>query len=298
MIQISEEFLANVLGTSPGEITDALKDGEELKPAAEVESFLKTKFDEALYRAKKSGHKEGLGRGQKESLTIKERELKDRFGVDGTTIDEVIDNIIETVKTNSKINPDDVKNSEVFLSETKRLKQIIAEKEEELAKTATTYAKKETLRAAKEHGVRLLKEKNFVLPDDDEIATNMLDVLFSKLEDEDTRLSIDGNKIVVLDANGRPKENEQGTKDITFDDHLTGIAKKFFKQAVADTRKSPANKNAGDEKGGAPSSGDLPEIKSRDDLFKVMNELRGDPEKMKAVKAHYDKMVEEGTIKE
>ena len=297
MIEVSEEFLASVLGTDPGELTEALKDGETLKPQSEVEAYIKSKFDEVTYRAKKNGHTEGLGRGTKESLTIKERELKEKFGVEGKTIDEVIDNIIEGVKTSTKASPDDVKNSEVFINETKRLKQIIADKDAEMEGTKSTFAKAETLRAARESGLKILKDKKFVLPDDEDIAGTLLETLFEKLEDQDTRLSISDGKIVVMDANGRPKENENGTKDISFEDHLTNKAKKFFKIAVADDRKSPANKNT-DKPDGGGSDPDLPQIASRQDLMRELNNLRGQPDKMTALKAQYDKMVEDGSIKE
>jgi hypothetical protein len=100
-----------------------------------------------------------------------------------------------------------------------------------------------------------------------------------------------------MDANGRPKENENGTKDISFEDHLTNKAKKFFKIAVADDRKSPANKNT-DKPDGSGSDPDLPQMTSRQDLMRELNNLRGQPDKMTALKAQYDKMVEEGSIKE
>jgi hypothetical protein len=296
MIEISEEFLASVLGTDAGEITEALKDGDSVKPQDEVEAWIKSKYDEAIYRAKKSGHTEGHGRGLRESLTSKERELKEKFGVEGKTIDEVIDNVIGSVQANSKASPDDVKNSEVYINETKRLKAIIAEKEAELEGAKSSFTKAETLRAARAHGEKLLKAKNYVLPDDEEIANTLVSTLFEKLEDDNTRLSLADGRIVVLDKDGRPKENESGTKDLTFDDLFEQKARKFFKVAAADDRKSPANKKTeGDD---PKPAGDMPELKSRNDLITELNKLKGDPDKMQALKAHYDKLVEDGQIKE
>lgn len=84
MIEVSLEFLADVLETSPGEITTALKDGEQFKPQADVEAFIKSTLSENLLKAKLSGKKEGKSWGEKESLTAKEKALKAKFGVEGS----------------------------------------------------------------------------------------------------------------------------------------------------------------------------------------------------------------------
>src|SRR5687768_2307656 len=99
MIEISEEFLSDVLGTTEGEITEALKDGENWKPEAEIHSFIKTKIDERLHKAKTASRLEGHGRGAKESLTKKEKELKERLGVEGNTIEEIVEAALEAAKT-------------------------------------------------------------------------------------------------------------------------------------------------------------------------------------------------------
>jgi len=48
MIEISTEFLADVLETSPGELTQALKDGENFKPQADIEAFIKTQIGDNM----------------------------------------------------------------------------------------------------------------------------------------------------------------------------------------------------------------------------------------------------------
>ena len=59
MPDLTLEFLADVLETSPGELTQALKDGENFKPQADIEAIIKSKFGEKLLAAKLSGKKEG-----------------------------------------------------------------------------------------------------------------------------------------------------------------------------------------------------------------------------------------------
>ena len=293
MIEISLEFLADVLGTSPGEITDALKDGEDFKPQAEVEAYIKKSFGDSLHKAKTSGKTEGKNWGTKESLTAKEKELKAKYEVDGANLDEIVENAVEAARQHSKLNPDDVKSSEIFITETKRLKGLIAEKDAELTKQAESFTKKETMRHAREHGMALLKKFNFVMPDDPDILDEALANLFSKLEDDTTLIGLSDGKLTVLDTNGKPKENEAGTRELSFDDHLVSKAKRYFKQAVADNRQSPANKNKPDGKD--PQDPNLPELKSREDLFKALNAER-DPDKQRAIKSHFDKLVEDGTI--
>lgn len=292
-MELSLEFLADVLKTSPGELTDALKDGEEFKSQAEIEAHIRKVAEDNLFKAKQSGKTEGKNWGTKESLTAKEKELKAKFNVDGANLDEIIDNLIESAKQHSKLNPDDVKGSEVYINETKRLKALIAEKEAAIEKQASDFTKKETMRHAREYGMSILKKGNFVMPDDQDILDEAISNLFAKIEDENTQIKLEGDKILVLDANGKPKENETGTRELSFDDHLTAKAKRYFKQAVIDNRQSPANKNKPDQ---PPANPDMPEIANMNDLFKALNAER-DPEKQKAIKAHYDKQVEDGVIK-
>lgn len=293
MIQVSEEFLASVLGTTAGEITDALKDGENDKPQDEIESFLKEKFEGRIFKAKNDGKKEGHGRGLKESLTNKEKELKAKLGVEGDTIDEIIDAALEAATKKAALNPDDVKNSDIYINEVKRLKTLIAEKETELANKDQSFTKAETMRLAKELGLKYLNEKKFVLSDDEDIKDEALANLFGKLEDDHTKLSVIDGKVVVVDSNGKPKENEQGTKEISFEDHFVSKAKRYFKQAVADDRKSPANKNDGKTGNVTP---EMPELNTAEDLYKAL-EGEKDVIKQKAIKAHYDEKVKDGTIK-
>ena len=293
MPDLTLEFLADVLETSPGELTQALKDGENFKPQADIEAIIKSQFGEKLLSAKLSGKKEGKSWGEKESLTAKEKALKAKFGVEGSNLDEIVDAAVEAAKQHSKLNPEDVKNSEVYINDTKRLKALLKEKEDEIASKVSSFQKAETMRVAKEAGLRLLKEKNFVLPENEDIKETMLSTLFEKLEDDQTRVSLVDGKIVILDANGRIKENESGTRELSFEDHFVSKSKKFFPQAVIDNRQSPANKNAGDKP--VNTNPDIPEIKNTEDYIKALNAER-DVTKQKAIKEHYEKLKEDGTI--
>ena len=293
MPDLTLEFLADVLETSPGELTQALKDGENFKPQADIEAIIKSQFGEKLLSAKLSGKKEGKSWGEKESLTAKEKALKAKFGVEGSNLDEIVDAAVEAAKQHSKLNPEDVKNSEVYINDTKRLKALLKEKEDEIASKVSSFQKAETMRVAKEAGLRLLKEKNFVLPENEDIKETMLSTLFEKLEDDQTRVSLVDGKIVILDANGRIKENESGTRELSFEDHFVSKSKKFFPQAVIDNRQSPANKNAGDKP--VNTNPDIPEIKNTEDYIKALNAER-DVTKQKAIKEHFEKLKEDGTI--
>lgn len=293
MVNVSEELLADVLGTTVEEITKSLKDGETLKPQEDVDAFLRQSFDGLTAKVRHKFKKEGYSWGEKESLTKKGKELKEKFGVEGDTIDEIVDAVIEQRSKKSQLSPDDVRNSEIFQSEVKKLKDIIKQKDEDLSNQKNSFEKSETLRLAKEYGLKFLKEKNYVLDDDADILEEKLENLFSKLEDDSTRLSREGSKIIILDQNGRPKENEQGTKELSYEDLLGLKAKRYFKQAVADNRKSPANKNK--EEGGNDNTPDVPEMKSADDYYKAMDQAK-DFETKKAIKASYDQMVKDGKI--
>jgi hypothetical protein len=291
MVTLPLEFLQNLLGKTAGEITEALKDGEEFKSQEEIESFIKESYDASILKAKSSTRKEGFDWGKKKFLADKEKELREKFGVEGVDLDEIIEHAVEDARKSSKLNPDDVKNSEVFINETKRLKTIIKEKEDEIASKEANFTRAEIMRVAKEQGLKFLNDKKFVMPDDDDIRDEHLSNLFEKLENSETKLSIIDGKIVVLDANGRPKENDKGTAELSFEDYFSTRAKRYFPQAVADNRQSPGNKNI-DKPGDTKKEKSINNI---DDLYKALNNER-DPAKLKELKAEYDLAVKDGTI--
>ena len=81
-INIPMELVASVLGTDPGVLAESLKSADgNLKPTSEIEGFLKEHFGKKLNEVKRSGIDEGYGRGKKESLTSKEKELAQKFEI-------------------------------------------------------------------------------------------------------------------------------------------------------------------------------------------------------------------------
>ena len=164
-------------------------------------------------------------------------------------------------------------------NEIARLKKIIEQKDAII-----------TRHSVENYVLEFLDKWGYVLSDDPVIRSTYMDMLFEKLEDDNTRIKVDGGKIIVLDAVGGIKENETGTADLSFDALLASKANRIFPKTTPGTKQSPANKIS-------HNNPDIPPIETREDFFRAINRER-DPEKAAAIKEHFDKMVEIGAITE
>ena len=179
-------------------------------------------------------------------------------------------------------------------------------------------------------GLKLLHNGGYVLPDDPDIRATRLEILFEKLEDSNTRLKVEDGKIRVLDADGRPKENETGTREITFDQLLESKARITFEKVASDGRRSPANnapykapnatgrntvldndtvteyyrrltaetdparqraiKDEFDRSQSGPRRADMDHFGTMEDLYAALNN-EPDPVKQREIKAHFEKVL-------
>lgn len=168
-----------------------------------------------------------------------------------------------------------------YKSEIERLNGIIEQKDALI-----------TRRIVEEKGLEFLQKWNYVLPEDPERRAAHLEILFEKLQDKNTRLKVDGTRILVVDANGEPKENEAGTRELSFDALIASKADRIFEKKVSDQRQSPANKATF-----TGSGNDMPPIQTMEDFYQA---LYNEPDitRQKALKEHLDKLIEIGAIKE
>lgn len=158
-----------------------------------------------------------------------------------------------------------------------------------LTKTIEKYQSKETRRLVEEVGMNILGREKFVLPEEDDIRKEYVSILFDRLEDENTKIKIDGNKILLFDEKGYTKENEQGTRELTFDELLISKAKRFFKQDLSGNA-TKATKQQQDANG-------LPDLKSTEEYYAALDSCSKDPAKSSAIRAHYKNLVAKGVIK-
>jgi hypothetical protein len=146
-----------------------------------------------------------------------------------------------------------------------------------------------TRHSVENYVLEFLDKWGYVLSDDPVIRSTYMDMLFEKLEDNNTKIKVDGGKIIVLDAVGGIKENETGTADLTFDALLASKANRIFPKAAPGTKQAPAKTNY--------NVNDLPLIQTREDFYHAINNER-DPTRALAIREHFAKMVEIGEVTE
>lgn len=298
-ITVNVEFLANVLGTKPGDLTQALKDGENLKSSTEIEKVLKSKWTDRIKSIKSDAHTEGHGRGKRESLTDVEKKLKDKYSVKGENLEEVVSNIVES-KTKDikgeKLGKDEIVKSEVFLNMKTRFTDQLAQKDEQINQMKLEARDKSLSSGLKKFAVGFLKnpDNKFVLPEDENIFNNWVDVFVSKIKDGNSfKVADDG--ISLVDEKGEPLRDDLHNV-VTLESIGMNAAKGLFTQAAGQQRSTPPVQ-------GKPPAGGTPDysfpetIKTMPDALKHLHTL-SDPKKIDAFETELNLRVAKGLVTE
>lgn len=237
------EFLARVLGTQPGAIQQALiaEDGN-LKPKPEIEAFLSPLVQQKLDAAKRDGKEEGKGWGTKESREQLESWIKENYKVEPTgDIKSQIQALVQEQTKNSKLTADDVKNSEVFLSEIAKFQTEIQNRDQEIKNLQETNRREKITSVLSQNAKRVLKENNFLIPEESEVASNLQKLFIQSLWKEGIDFRVEDNgAIVPTTTKGDPlKDNLHNP--IGFDEYSKGVAKMFFPIREGSGKETPGN---------------------------------------------------------
>lgn len=240
------EFLAVVLGTQPGAISQALigEDGN-LKPKPEIEAFLSPLVQQKLDAAKRDGKEEGKGWGTKESREQLENWIRDTYKIEPTgDIKSQIQALVTEQAKSSKLTEDDVKNSEVFLNEIKRFQDEIKNRDEAIQSLKETNRREKITAVLSQNAQRVLKENNFLIPEEAEVASNLQKLFIQSLWKEGIDFRVDDNgAIVPTTAKGDPlKDNLHNP--IGFDEYCKSVAKMFFPIREGSGKETPGNQTA------------------------------------------------------
>lgn len=263
------EFLAVVLGTQPGAIQQALiaEDGN-LKPEPEIKSFLSPLIQRKLDDAKRDGKEEGKGWGTKESRKELENWIKETYSIEPTgDIKTQIQSLVTEQTKSKKLSEDDVKNSEVFLTEIKKFQDEIKNRDQEIKNLQETNRREKITAVLSQNAKRVLEENNFLIPEEKEVASNLQKLFIQSLwkEDIDFRVNDDGT-IVPTNEKGDPlKDNLHNP--IGFDEYSKGVAKMFFPVREGSGKQTPGNQTAP----GSGASKTVYNFKSREDAVKAYN---------------------------
>lgn len=178
---------------------------------------------------------------------------------------------------------DSIKNNQ----ETEGLKEENAR----LKKDLDALMKRETRRTMEEQGMSIITRSGYQLPHE-LISKGKLKYMFDHLEDENTKIVLRDDELVVLDAEGRMKEDPDGIRVITFDALVKAHADVIFTKGHAASAASNG-KPAPGEWPKEQYSFELPEFKNPDEYFRSINNAPT-KEKAKALRDLYPKLKANG----
>jgi len=293
-IQISMEVLAGLLGTTSGSIADALKsDGDNAKPQTEVDSWVKSALGEKFKTLRTEAHNEGHGRGTKEALSAKEKELREK-GFKGATIDEMLAEASK-VEPGKELTDEVIKGSEIFKKAVEKLEQKVQEK----AKEVETLVQRQNEEKLNSYLTSLVEQtlkdekSNFVLPEDQTVAQNQIRLFVDQLKKNPWHMK-DG-KYQPLAPNGEDPLKDDLYNVIGAESYISSEAAKMFVRAKSQQR-STADMN-GKRPGEQKDEGGftIPEFKNKQEAFEHIGKIT-DLKELEAVKVHIQGLVDSGKL--
>src|SRR5690554_3554250 len=258
MITISVESLARVLGTQPGAISEALKsEGDEPKPQSEIDNYLVSAFQKKIDQAVRDGRDEGFGRGKRESLSEIEKWVSENYEIAPTgDIKSQIQQLSEKLAKKPEIKPEEIEKSEVFqtkLSEAvNAVKTKFEEKENEFRTQQEQWRRQRIERILSKQADNLLKQNNFIVPEDEKIANNLKNLFVRSLmsDEYDFKLSESEDDFQITDKNGNPLKDDLHNV-IGFEDIGLEKAREFFTVRSGDGRDVSGNRTQTPTGGGS-----------------------------------------------
>jgi hypothetical protein len=311
---MSKAIITAVLSTlykmDTEEIAEALKDSDapetSNKDADIIATITKLDADRVKgfnERAKKrfdDGHK----KGKSESLSDLEQELRDEYSVDdanlkGLDLVKHIATQVETKAAQSKggkagdLTEEAVRKSAIYLDLEKKLakreSELLKEKEDAVNNLQKEYSQKETKQKVSEKALQILDGLNPVLPEDATKSQRMKQLFIqSEILNNGIEIAENGD-ILLLDADGKPREDEHG-HTLKFEDFVKTAANSTFEFQVAKDRKSPGNGNDG--KNNPPKTGkdgrSLPTPKTLEELTQLVQSKDYSVDERQAIMDNYE----------
>lgn len=288
MESILLEVLAHLIGTTPGALTEKFGAGESQKSESEIKQIVQNEFKQKVDLIKKEAQDEGHGRAKRETLTALEAEIATKLGSEKGPITEMIDAFLVKNSKAKDLTADDIRNSEVYKTDQAKWKAKAETLESEVSKKTGELSETKVKTELKGLSAKLLKDNNFVLPEDAEIANNMLDLLTKALLSGDKKLSVnEKDELVVLGQNGNPATDDMGNV-IKIDDLYVSTAKKFFPIAKSDNREGTGNQT---QTGGDGKQYRFPEVKNANEFMEASGKIEDFAER-EAFNKHYRENVE------
>lgn len=272
--------LAKTLNIGDGEISELLKDGENITESEVTKKILD--LDKERVSKLKSGSdtekfQEGYKKAKGEVLTEFEKKVKEAFGVesDKTGTDLITD--IVSQKSEGKggegMTAEDIMKSEVYQNLLKKskddLKTIKDDYEQKISKIQSEQENERSLSIIGTEAVNQLASLNPILPKNAEIAKNY-EGLFIKAIAENYRIKKEDGKTVVYGLDGKIAIDGHGNP-IAFEDIVKTTAGRFYEFSA-----NNGGSNAGNQEGAPPAGGGYPSGVKKptnlDELSKILND--------------------------
>lgn len=289
MENISLEVVANVLKTEPGVLAESLKNAE--KPEAVLNGIIQKRLDEV----RKTGHDDGYGRGKRESLSALEKELAKKHEIaEYEGIEGLVNGIIEKHTSHNKLNPDDVRKSEIFLNEMRVKDDLIKQSKADLKKFKEEVEFNHQKSIVNNAALKVISnpENKFRLPENEEVKTNHVNTFLQSLW-SGVKYDIKEDKIIgVLDAEKGEIIRDAEYKPLSAEDFVKQKAQSYFEIMQGD----PGRSGTGNTTQPANGGGSTVNYATKDDFMHAYL-TETDPNKLEAMRAFESKKIQSGEWK-
>lgn len=293
------ETIAVGLGTAADDFTEAyIKEGDQItgidfeKLSGTLQNVVKSRIDSVS----RESRDEGYGRAKKETMDQIESRLAEKYGVPKAKFDDMMEVIVSKQKETFKANPNDIRNSDIYLADIKAEKERLKELEQSFEQERNTWKSQQVQLLGQSRATSYLTQSNFALPEDQSKRENLVRLFLKDVfNDPNNRIEPEGANLKVLDKDGYPVRNDM-KEPITFDDYLESKANQYFEKRTERKPASPANHSEG---GKQTSTVEAPDFANNEEYIKLVDEAvrSKNKELLTALKEKYESKVNSGEIK-
>lgn len=286
-VNISVELLASVLGTDAGVLAESLKNAD-----GNLDGFVKENFTKRIGSIRKEGLDEGYGRGKREGLSSKEKELAAKYEIGDFSggMDNLLDAILEKNTQKSKLNPDTVRTSEIYINDLKQKSDEALKYKTELKQYKEAVESEKIKGIVNKAALSIIEnqENKYVLPSNDVIKGNLVNTFLESIWKDGVKYDIKDGKILgVMDKEGTLLRDEM-QQPMTYESYVRKIAEGYFEVSQSDNRQTPGAKT------NAPAYTGSLNFTDREQFFAAYKS-ETDPARKEALKAYEAKRSAQGS---
>lgn len=288
--------VASALNLDAGELSKLAKTGAaDAENHAAIAEGLKAAYTSTLERTKTGAFDEGHGKATRESLSAKEREIRNKFPtVQGKTLDEMFENA-----TKIGGSTDWTKDPNVARELSDREAKIQA-KDQELKETQAKYARELATFKMRTMVPNILSEAGYQLPTDPKKQEKLLGLLYNEMTANGVDIRENGTDLLPWDTAKDSQVKTSDYKAVTLKDWTIQHADSIFDKGKPTPHRAPGNREPEVPKGG-DGKYDFAGVNDWATVYAEGNKIHpNDPdarERRTALDAHVRKLQEAGTLK-